>query len=144
MARTLDMADDDETRNDTEEQTEFEEGQGSLPQSVRTNQDGKFRLTGLPSGPLTLFARHVERGSSSRKVLAQPGEVIRWNAKLTVGNELRGRVVRIKDGRRRETVDDFRTIGSPKLLPRILVDGHEVGVEILIAKQDQFVACEQR
>ncbi|MGH9361717.1 MAG: MSCRAMM family protein, partial [Thermoanaerobaculia bacterium] len=63
----------------------------SLATSAR--QDGSYRLAGVKPGEFEVRAHGHGKGKASARFTAQAGEVVRWDARLTLGLEILGRVV---------------------------------------------------
>ncbi len=60
---------------------------------AKTGPDGSFRLDGLATGEWTAVLDGGERGQTSRSFAAGPGERLRWEATLSPGAEVVGRLV---------------------------------------------------
>ena len=58
-----------------------------------TVPDGSFRLEGLAPGSITVIAHHDERGNASVVLQGRAGETVRWDAQLSRGIVLEGRVL---------------------------------------------------
>jgi protocatechuate 3,4-dioxygenase beta subunit len=60
--------------------------------SARTDSAGAFRAEGLGAGELDLHIDSEKLGKAEAKLRALAGETVRWDAVLSAGAELRGRV----------------------------------------------------
>ena len=60
--------------------------------SARTDSAGAFRAEGLGAGELDLYIDSEKLGKAEAKLRALAGETVRWDAVLSAGAELRGRV----------------------------------------------------
>lgn len=64
------------------------------PRETRTGPDGSFALDLVPTGEVWIEATGAdERGAAGARLDAAAGETLRWNATLSDGNVLEGRVV---------------------------------------------------
>ena len=60
--------------------------------ATRTEEDGTYRLAGLPSGLLDFRIRTEKQGTAETKLQARPGETIRWDVTLSRGHVIEGTV----------------------------------------------------
>ena len=61
--------------------------------STRTDAEGRYRFQGLPAGPLEIAAEQSKGGRAKTELYGSPGQSLTWDARLSNGIGLVGRVV---------------------------------------------------
>ncbi|MEQ1894515.1 MAG: carboxypeptidase regulatory-like domain-containing protein, partial [Planctomycetota bacterium] len=66
---------------------------GLLSAACRTDAEGRYELTDLPSGALSLHALWSDQVCAEKELRGSPGAVLRWDPVVDGGLRIRGRVV---------------------------------------------------
>jgi RNA polymerase sigma-70 factor (ECF subfamily) len=66
---------------------------GSLQPSAIADDAGRYELRGLSAGDLVLRAEAEDQGSASATVHLEPGAAATWDARLSIGRVVHGRVI---------------------------------------------------